>query len=60
MNETESSELTNVNNNFLSDFKDMMVAYYEMCSAVSMDVLRHISCGLGIRPSIPQGGPDPN
>ncbi|KAK7200350.1 2OG-Fe(II) oxygenase superfamily [Novymonas esmeraldas] len=45
--------------NFMSDFKDMMVAYYDLCYNVSMDVMRHISCGLGIRPSIPQGGPDP-
>ncbi|EPY27533.1 hypothetical protein STCU_05703 [Strigomonas culicis] len=48
-----------LNNNFMSDFRDMMVAYYELCSIVSLDVMRHISCGLGIRPSIPQGGYDP-
>ncbi|CAJ1009168.1 putative 2OG-Fe(II) oxygenase superfamily [Leishmania naiffi] len=47
------------NDNFMSDFKDMMIAYYDLCYTVSMDVMRHISCGLGIRPSIPQGGPDP-
>lgn len=50
----------NNNDNFMSDFRDMMVAYYEMCYMVSIDVLRHISCGLGIRPSIPQGGQDPS
>ncbi|CCW63401.1 unnamed protein product [Phytomonas sp. EM1] len=50
----------NLNNNFMSDFKDMLGAFYELCSAVSLDVLRHISCGLGIRPSIPTGGIDPN
>lgn len=46
----------NNNDNFMSDFRDMMVAYYEMCYSVTIDVLRHISCGLGIRPTIPQGG----
>lgn len=60
VNSAEGAEQNGLNNNFMSDFKDMLVAYYEMCSAVGMDVLRHISCGLGIRPSIPQGGPDPN
>lgn len=50
----------NNNDNFMSDFRDMMVAYYEMCYSVTIDVLRHISCGLGIRPTIPQGGPDPS
>lgn len=49
-----------LNDNFMSDFRDMLVAYYELCCTVSVDVLRHISCGLGIRPSIPQGGPDPS
>eukprot|EP00796_Vickermania_ingenoplastis_P003816 gene3816-2702_t len=48
----------NNNDNFMSDFRDMMVAYYEMCYMVAIDVLRHISCGLGIRPSVPQGGAD--
>lgn len=46
----------NNNDNFMSDFRDMMVAYYEMCYSVTIDVLRHISCGLGIRPSVPQAG----
>lgn len=49
---------TGMNNNFMGDFRDMLVAYYDLCSAVSIDVLRHISCGLGIRPSIPTGGLD--
>ncbi|EPY24657.1 2OG-Fe(II) oxygenase [Angomonas deanei] len=57
--EKGAPHFTGPNNNFMSDFRDMMVAYYELCSIVSIDVLRHISCGLGIRPSIPQGGFDP-
>lgn len=54
-----AAALAERNDNFMSDFKDMMMAYYDLCYNVSMDVMRHISCGLGIRPSIPQGGPDP-
>lgn len=50
---------TGLNNNFMSDFKDMLVAYYELCSEVSLDVLRHVSCGLGIRPSAPVSGLTP-
>ncbi|ESL06874.1 hypothetical protein TRSC58_05445 [Trypanosoma rangeli SC58] len=44
---------------FMADYREMMLAYYDLCAEVSLDVLRHISCGLGVRPSIPQGGPDP-
>ncbi|KPI84057.1 hypothetical protein ABL78_6882 [Leptomonas seymouri] len=56
---TAAAALGDRNDNFMSDFKDMMMAYYDLCYNVSMDVLRHISCGLGIRPSMPQGGLDP-
>lgn len=44
---------------FMADYREMMLAYYDLCAEVSLDVLRHISCGLGVRPTIPQGGPDP-
>ncbi|CCW70909.1 unnamed protein product [Phytomonas sp. Hart1] len=37
----------------------MFLAFYELCAAVSLDVLRHVSCGLGIRPSVPTGGGRP-
>lgn len=60
VNVANEPEGPNNNDNFMSDFRDMMIAYYEMCYAVTVDVLRHISCGLGIRPSIPQGGLDPD
>lgn len=60
VNVTDKPDGVNNNDNFMSDFRDMMIAYYEMCYSVTIDVLRHISCGLGIRPSIPQGGLDPN
>ncbi|KAG8344608.1 putative 2OG Fe(II) oxygenase superfamily [Trypanosoma vivax] len=45
---------------FMADYREMMLAYYDLCSEVALDVLRHISCGLGVRPTIPQGGPDPD
>nr|CCC89609.1 conserved hypothetical protein [Trypanosoma congolense IL3000] len=45
---------------FMVDYREMMLAYYDLCSEVALDVLRHISCGLGVRPTIPQGGPDPD
>ncbi|AAZ10132.1 2OG-Fe(II) oxygenase superfamily, putative [Trypanosoma equiperdum] len=45
---------------FMADYREMILAYYDLCSEVALDVLRHISCGLGVRPSIPQGGPDPD
>ncbi|EKG05383.1 hypothetical protein TCSYLVIO_003543 [Trypanosoma cruzi] len=44
---------------FMADYREMMLAYFDLCAEVSIDVLRHISCGLGVRPTIPQGGPDP-
>ncbi|ORC85687.1 2OG-Fe(II) oxygenase [Trypanosoma theileri] len=45
---------------FMADYREMLLAYYDLCAAVSLDVLRHISCGLGVRPTTPQGGADPN
>lgn len=48
VNDSKETAATGLNNNFMGDFRDMMVAYYELCSAVSMDVLRHIAFGLGI------------
>lgn len=58
LNVPSKPEGANVNDNFMSDFRDMMVAYYEMCFMVTVDVLRHVSCGLGIRPTSPNGGQD--
>lgn len=36
-------------------FQNALLAYYDACHNVSMDVLRHVACALGIKPALSTG-----